>query len=150
MYHVSAQGVDERMINVHYIYMSVCMGQRWHPTFHVLVDTSKLFICCQLYALWSEPRSWLDENKGWLVRMIFWFFFNWLFCWEEPIEEWSRQPKTIHKFSFNQSTANTGISINPKEKICNSLQTSICLNDIIEICVYFSLVFGCNCKLSCK
>ena len=26
MYHVSAQGVDERMINVHYYYMTSCVG----------------------------------------------------------------------------------------------------------------------------
>ena len=60
MYHVSAQGVDERMINVHYIhiYVSLYGTKMTSPHFmSVLVDTAKVFICCQLYTLWSEPRS---------------------------------------------------------------------------------------------
>ena len=37
MYHVSAQGIDERMINVHYYYYSVCEGDVIGVTQHLVV-----------------------------------------------------------------------------------------------------------------
>ena len=56
MYHVSAQGVDERMINVHYYYY-LLLGMAEYHTFKVLIAEMFLFVCHDLFVQRSEFNS---------------------------------------------------------------------------------------------
>ena len=77
-------------------------------------------------------------------------FKNLSLCPDESTEEWSTHPRTIHKFSFNQPTANTDTRLkqqqqnNNNKKIAYSLQTSIQLIVFIEIRILLSML--CVCK----
>ena len=61
MYHVSAQGVDERMINVHYYYyfLPKTVGNRTKPCcipFEVVL--TELFVCFEFLVLVSlRPKA---------------------------------------------------------------------------------------------
>ena len=72
MYHGNAQGVDERMINVHY-YLYVITEQMMHAHVHVHIFPSKINMKETVYSIlvvFTQNSKGLTSSTMWSVRYI--------------------------------------------------------------------------------
>ena len=124
------------------------------PHFHVLADAANLFICCQLYTLWTKPKWYWDGNKDWYALMVEWFSKTDRFSYmnEMKSEAHTQEQSTCFHSIGQQQILISGSSKRERKeekkkkkkkrgKILNSLKTRFQLNVITEICLYLSHIW---------